>query len=296
VHVLVTGASGFIAGSLIPALERRGHHVTRLARTSGDVRWDLERGPIPPERIPGVEAVIHLAGASISRRWTAEHKRRIEESRCTGTRMLIESLGRLEPRPHTLISASAIGWYGDRGDEEVDERSAPGSGFLPSVARAWEEAAAAAETLGLRVVRIRTGLVLDPRGGALAKLLTPFRLGVGGPMGSGRHWWSWIAMDDLVGLFLHALERPRLLGPINATAPGAVRNREFARTLGRVLGRPALIPAPAFALRLLLGGEMADELLLGGAKVVPRVALETGYDFRFADLEAALRHLLMGRA
>jgi uncharacterized protein (TIGR01777 family) len=296
VHVLVTGASGFIAAALIPALESRGHRVTRLARSNGDVRWDLERGPIPPERIQGVQAVFHLAGASISRRWTAEHKRRIEESRRTGTRMLVESLAPLDPRPRALISASAIGYYGDRGDEEVDERSGPGAGFLPSVARAWEEAAAAAETLGLRVARIRTGLVLDPRGGALAKLLTPFRLGAGGPMGSGRQWWSWIAMDDLVGLFLHALDQPRLVGPMNATAPGAVRNREFARTLGRVLGRPAVIPAPAFALRLLLGREMADELLLGGARVAPRVALETGYRFRFADLEAALRHLLAGRA
>jgi uncharacterized protein (TIGR01777 family) len=295
-HVIVTGGTGFIGSALIPALVARGWRVSRLSRSRGEIHWDWERGILDRSALEGADAVVHLAGESVSRRWTTERRRLIRESRVRGTRLLGEQLAALERKPRVLVSASAIGYYGHRGDEEIDESTDAGADFLARVAREWEAATSPAREAGIRVVTIRTGLVLDPCDGALARLLVPFRLGLGGPMGSGRQWWSWITIDDLVGLYLHAIDRERIEGAMNATAPHPVRNEEFARTLGRVIGRPTWVTAPAFALRLVLGREMADAMLLGGARILPRRAVESGYPFRDPDLEPALRRLLDARA
>ena len=235
---------------------------------------------------------MHLAGASIAARFTARHREAVLESRRAGTRLLCRALASLRSPPRVLISSSAVGIYGDRGDEVLDESSLPGKGFLAEVATAWEEETAPAERAGIRMVHVRTGLVLSASGGALAPLLLPARLGLGGALGSGRQWWSWIAMDDVIGAIRHALETSTLSGPVHLTAPGAVRQAEFARILGRVLGRPTFIPTPAFALRLLLGRGMADALILASARVVPGRLVASGYPFRFAELERALRHVL----
>lgn len=297
-RVLVTGASGLVGAALVPALEQE-HEVLRLTRrvprSAAELRWDPEAGTLDRRALEGLEAAVHLAGESIGgRRWNAAHKRRIRESRVRGTRLLCEALAALERPPRVLVSASAIGWYGDRGDETLTEESGSGIGFLAEVAREWEEATAAAVALGIRVVLMRTGIVLAARGGALAPMRRIFGLGLGGPFGRGRQWMSWIALDDVVAAIGHCLARETLRGPVNAVSPGAVTQREFARTLARVLRRPALLPAPPVALRLVLGREMADELLLSSQRVEPRRLLETGYAFRFPDLEPALRHVLAG--
>ncbi len=296
-QVLVSGASGFVGSALVPALERGGHLVLRLSRAvprgASGVRWDPEAGTLDRAPLAGIDAAIHLAGESIgARRWSAAHKARVRESRVAGTRLLSETLAGLDRPPRVLVSASAVGIYGDRGDEVLDEASPPGLGFLAEVAREWEAATVAAERRDVRVVRLRIGMVLGPHGGALARLLPPFQLGLGGPMGRGRQWMSWIALDDLIGAILHALSREDLRGAVNAVAPEPVTHREFARTLGRVMQRPALLPAPAFALRLLLGREMADELLLASQRVLPRRLLESGYRYRLPTLAGALRHAL----
>jgi uncharacterized protein len=294
-RVLVTGASGLLGAALVPRLVADGATVVRLGRgpaRPGDLSWDPARGELDARALAGIDAVVHLAGESVAQRWTPAARARIRASREQGTRLLAETLARLEPRPRVLVSASAIGWYGDRGDTAVDESSAPGRGFLAEVARAWEDATAPAASAGIRVVRVRIGVVLTPRGGALARFLLPFRLGLGGPLGDGRQWMSWIALDDVVEVFRVALADPRLDGPVNAVAPGAVTGSEFATTLGRVLRRPALLPAPAFALRALLGREFADAMVLGGAHVRPAALEGVGHPFRFPALEGALRHLL----
>jgi len=255
-------------------------------------RWDPEAGRIDREALEGCDAAVHLAGATISGRFTARHRRRVLESRRAGTRLLATTLAALQRPPRVLVSASAMGIYGDRGDELLTEASPPGRGFLAEVAVIWETEAMAAASAGIRVVTLRTGLVLAREGGALAPLLAPARLGLGGPLGSGRQWWSWIALDDQVAAIRHVIATETPSGPVHLVAPVAVRQAEFARTLGRVLGRPAFLPAPAFALRLLLGRGMADALLLASARLVPERLTASGFRFRFDTLESALRHVL----
>jgi uncharacterized protein (TIGR01777 family) len=241
--------------------------------------------------LEGIDAVVHLAGENIAARWTATQKAKIRDSRVRGTQLLCETLARLSSPPQVLVSASAIGYYGDRGEEILTEESPPGRGFLPEVCRAWEAATEAAKQRGMRVVILRLGMVLSAAGGALAKMLPPFRLGLGGMVGSGRQYMSWIALDDVVGTIQHAIVTDALQGPTNAVAPQAVTNQEFTRTLGKALGRPTLLPLPAFAARLMFG-EMADELLLASTRVQPTKLLGSGYRFRYPELEDALRHVL----
>jgi uncharacterized protein len=293
VIVAVTGAGGLVGSALVSSLRASGHRVIPLVRRApraGEdaLGWDPSSGSITPAA-PALDAVIHLAGESImGLRWTAAKKQHIRESRTTATRLLVQTLVRLPKPPAVLISASAIGYYGTRGDEVLTEDSRPGTGFLADVAREWEAATAAAIAHGVRVVNPRIGVVLSTRGGALAKMLTPFRLGVGGVVGGGTQWMSWIALEDVVGAIQHALATEALRGPVNAVAPGPVTNADFTRTLGRVLGRPALVPLPAFAARLAMG-EMADALLLASQRVVPARLQASGYAFRHPSLEDALR-------
>jgi len=298
--VAVTGASGLVGSALVTGLTSAGHRVVRVVRGAGAAsvagqrlaRWDPESGALEPSALAGADAVVHLAGESVAGgRWTEAKKRRIRSSRVDVTRRLAEALPRLERPPRLLVSASAVGYYGDRGSEILREDSSPGPGFLAEVCREWEAATDPAARAGIRVVRLRIGMVLSRRGGALGAMLTPFRLGAGGPVGSGVQWVSWIAIDDLVGAILHALATESLAGPVNAVAPEPVTNRELARTLGRVLRRPALLPLPAVAARLLFG-QMADELLLASARVEPARLRATGFTFRHARLEDALRHEL----
>jgi uncharacterized protein (TIGR01777 family) len=294
-RVLVTGASGLVGSALVPFLAAKGHQVTRLVRGGhsgpGTVRWDPVAGTIDREALRGVEAAVHLAGESIIGRWTGTKKAAIRESRVEGTRRLCEALLALSPPPSTLVCASAVGFYGERGAELLHEDSSPGFGFLTGVCREWEGATDRAAERGMRVVNLRIGLVLSRQGGALAKMLLPFQLGMGGAVGSGQQYWSWIAIDDLLGAIHHALTLPALRGPVNAVTPTPVTNREFTRTLGRVLWRPTVVPVPAFAVRLLMG-EMGRELLLASTRVEPRRLLATGYQFQFPELEGALRHVL----
>lgn len=297
--VAVTGSTGLLGSALVPLLTSGGHGVVRLVRgapatTSGErqARWDPDTGAVEPSGLAGVDAVVHLAGESVAGgRWTEARKRRIRESRVPATRRLCETLARQPTPPRVLVCASATGYYGDRGDQVLREESAPGSGFLAEVCREWEAAAEPAARRGIRVVHLRIGLVLNPKGGALAAMLPVFRLGLGGPVGSGAQWMSWIGMDDTLGATLHALMNEALAGPVNLVAPAPVTNREFAKTLARVLRRPAVLPFPTFAARLLLG-QMADELLLASARVAPARLQATGYAFRDATLEGALRRLL----
>jgi uncharacterized protein (TIGR01777 family) len=283
---------------LIPLLEGRGCRVVKLARhpaseTSAEAAWNPDTGQIDLSRASALDAVIHLAGEPIAKRWTPDVKRRIRDSRVTGTRLLSEALARLRAPPKVLICASATGWYGDRGGEWLDENSAPGRGFLAETCQEWESAAAPAREAGIRVVNLRIGLVLSPRGGALAKMLPAFRLGLGGRLGDGRAWWSWITMDDLLEVIQHALANESMYGPVNAVSPNPVTNAEFTNTLGRVLHRPTLIPAPRFALEIIFG-EMGREALLPSFRVKPATLIEAGFRFRFPELEAGLRHLLSG--
>jgi uncharacterized protein len=294
--VAIAGSHGLIGTALMPALRVRGDRVIRMVRRSSapgpdEIVWDPDGGHIAAARLEGLDAVINLAGENIAAgRWTAERKVRIRESRVRGTRLLAETLLHLERPPGVFIAASAIGYYGDRGGEVVREDSPPGTGFIAGVCREWEAAADPARRAGIRVVHLRSGLVLSPRGGVLAKLLPMFRLGLGGPLGSGRQHMSWIAIDDHVGAVLHVLVRAEMDGPVNLVAPHPVTNREFTRTLGALLSRPALLAVPAVMLRAALG-EMAAEVL-GGARVEPAKLLGSGFAFRYPDLESGLRHLL----
>lgn len=302
-RILVSGSSGLIGSALVPYLTTGGHRVIRLVRSQsqtptpsqGEVwSWDPERGTILSVGQEALEAVVHLAGANIAgARWTERQKAVIRDSRVKGTRLLCDLVARYSPPPRVLVCASAIGYYGDRGDEILKEESAPGSGFLPDVCQEWEAATQPAVEKGIRVISLRIGIVLSPLGGALAKMLTPFKLGAGGVMGSGWQYMSWIALDDVVGAIHFALTQEPLRGPVNAVAPNPVSNRDFTQTLGRVLSRPTFFPMPAFAARLALG-EMADALLLSSARVEPSRLLASGFTFRYPDLEGALRHLLKG--
>ena len=293
--ILVSGSSGLIGSALAPLLSARGHSITRLVRLDpqpGQVQWDPERGTIEAARLEGFDSVVHLAGQNIAAgRWTPEQKASIRVSRVKGTRILSEALAVLPAPPPILICASAIGYYGDRGDEVLHEESAAGSGFLPEVCRAWEAAAAPARKMGIRVINLRTGVVLSAAGGALAKMLPAFKTGLGGVIGSGRQYMSWIALDDVVGAIDHALSNTALDGPVNVVAPHPLTNREFTVTLGRVLSRRTLFPLPAFAVRLAFG-KMADELLLASQRVEPAKLASSGYKFQFPELEGALRHVL----
>ncbi len=294
--VLVTGSSGLIGSALVPLLTASGHEVARARRSepapgTSDVAWDPQKGYLDAMALDGLDAVVHLAGESISGRWTSGKKRRILDSRVRGTRLLSETLASLDRPPRALVAASAVGYYGDRGQEELTEESGAGAMFLSEVCRQWEAATQPAEEKGTRVVKLRFAPVLSAAGGALVQLLTPFRLGLGGVIGSGRQYMSWIAIDDAIGAIEHALATASLEGAVNAAAPNPVTNREFTKTLGRVLGRPTVVPLPALAARLLFG-DVADELLLASQRVLPAKLQASGYQFRFPDVEDALRHLL----
>jgi uncharacterized protein len=300
-RVTLTGATGLIGTRLVRALDARGDEVTVLSRDPARAtralgvaahEWDPAAGPAPAEAIGGRDAVVHLAGERVDQRWTDRGRTAILESRAAGTRHLVDGLGAADPRPATLVSSSAVGWYGSRGDEVLDEAAPSGDGFLAGVCAVWEREAARAEELGMRVVRVRTGVVLDRSGGALARMLPPFRLGVGGPVAGGRQYIPWIHADDLVGIYLAAIDGVGWSGPVNATAPEPVTNRDFSRALGRALRRPAVLPIPGIALQLLYG-DMA-EIVTGGQRAVPRRALEHGYAFRHPDLDEALRDALRG--
>jgi uncharacterized protein len=285
-RILVTGATGFIGRAAVARLAADGHEIRALSRGAGaPFVWRPGAGPVPAEAFDGVDAVLHLAGETLSGRWTAAKMRAVRESRVAGTRSLVDGIAALTQRPRVLVSAGATGYYGDRGEEPLDEDSPPGDGFLAEVCRGWEAEAARAETLGLRVVRLRFGIVLGRGGGALGPMLPLFRIGLGGPLGSGRQWWPWIAHEDAVGLIAHALATD-LAGPVNAVGPEAVRQRDFARALGRALRRPALVPTPAWALRIALG-PFARELL-SSRRVAPRAALGGGYRFRRPGVAEAL--------
>jgi uncharacterized protein (TIGR01777 family) len=291
-RIAITGASGFIGSELSESLASGGHEVQPLVRRSPqahEIYWNPGSLEIELERLEGVDAVVHLAGESIAGgRWTPERKAAILDSRVKGTRLIAEALARLRQPPRVLVSASGIGYYGDRGDEVLTEESAPGTGFLADVCQAWETATEPARQAGIRVVHMRTSIVLSPRGGALAQLLTPFKLGVGGVIGSGRQWMSWIGFADLIGAYHHAIFTASMEGAVNATAPNPVTNAEFTRVLGKVLGRPTLFPLPEAGVRLLLG-ELGEALLLEGARVLPRKLLDSGFAFLHPDLDAALR-------
>jgi uncharacterized protein (TIGR01777 family) len=293
--ILVTGATGMVGTALAPKLRAAGHHVVRLVRKNpvgdSDVLWDPAAEKLDPMSLEGLDAAVHLAGENIAgARWTEAAKRKIRDSRVNGTRLLASTLARLKTPPKTLVCASAIGFYGNRDEERLAEESPRGTGFLADVCVEWEKACEPAARKGIRVVNLRFGVVLSPEGGALKKMLPPFKMGVGGVMGNGKQYWSWVSLEDVVGAILHALNTPSLKGPVNVTA-GAVTNAEFTKVLGRVLKRPTFFPMPAFAARLVLG-EMADALLLCSARVEPARLRASGYSFRHPDLEPALRDLL----
>ena len=301
-RVLVTGGTGLVGTALLPALAEDGYSVSLLSRSksgSGSqeagvtrLAWNPEAGELDAEGLEGVDAVVHLAGDGIATgRWTRAKKKRIRDSRVEGTRMLCEALAGMKRRPKVLVSASAIGYYGHRGDSMVDEQASPGQGFLPEVSEAWERATRPAVEAGIRVVNLRIGIVLSRDGGALQKMLLPFQLGLGGIVGHGGQYWSWVSLDDLVGIIRHALANDSLHGPVNAVAPGSVTNREFTKALGRVLRRPTLFPLPAVVARVMLG-EMANGLLLASARVAPVRLMESGYRFQHPEIEGALRAVL----
>jgi uncharacterized protein (TIGR01777 family) len=297
-NVLISGASGMVGTALSEALIASHHSVLRLTRAQakpGELFWDPQAGKLDSAALLGIDAVVHLAGENIAGRWTPAKKKAIRDSRALGTKTLCEAIAKLNTPPKTLISASAIGYYGNRGDELLTEQSPPGAGFLPDVCREWEAATAAAQQAGIRTVIARIGIVLSPKGGALAKMLFPFKMALGGVVGSGHQFMSCIALDDIVGAMRFALDHTNLSGPVNLVMPKAVTNREFTKTLGKVLARPTLFPMPAFAARLAFG-EMADELLLGSARVAPERLKSAGYTFIYSDLESALRGVLAAPA
>jgi uncharacterized protein (TIGR01777 family) len=293
-RILISGASGPIGAALLASFAPQTR-VVRLVRAPSKnparVFWD-PLVPLSPEVVSRFAAVIHLAGASVVGRWTEARKRAIHDSRVLGTRNLATALAQSEAKPRVFVCASAIGFYGDRGDELLSEQSPIGQGFLPEVCREWEDASRIASQAGIRTVNVRIGLVLSPRGGALGKMLTPFKLGLGGRIGSGQQWSSWIHVDDIVGGIHHAIQTEPLAGPLNLVAPNPVRNAEFTKVLASVLRRPAILPVPEFALRLAFGKQAADEMLLASQRVQPGKLGSSGYKFRFHELRAALENLV----
>ena len=295
-NILVTGSTGLVGSAVVPFLTTGGHRALRLVRgtprTADEIAWNPTAGTIDADKLEGIDAVVHLAGDNIAHgRWTAAKKSRIRDSRVIGTQLLCSALAKLSRKPRVLVCASAIGFYGHRGDDVMTESSPPGPTFISTVCRDWEAATEPAKQSGIRVVNLRIGVVLTPRGGALAKMLTPFMLCAGGVVGSGKQFWSWIALDDVVGAIHHAIAHEELTGPVNAVAPETLTNAAFTKTLGQVLHRPTIAPLPAFVVKLLLG-EMGDELLLASTRVAPKRLQETGYQFRCPTLEGALRHVL----
>lgn len=294
--ILISGSHGLVGTALIKSLTAEGHEIFRLVRhypgSEAEIEWSPDRYSIALARIEGFDAVISLAGESIAEgRWTEDKKRRIRESRVKGTKLLGDALANLTNRPATFICASAIGYYGNRGDEILTETSAPGNDFLADVCVEWEKATALATEKGIRVVNARFGVILDKEGGALKKMLPPFRLGLGGRIGSGKQWMSWIALDDVVGALKFALANETLYGPVNFVAPNPVTNAEFTKTLGKALSRPTIFPIPAFGVRVVFG-EMADALLLASQRVEPERLKLSGYQFQYLQLETALRDVL----
>jgi len=296
VRVVLSGSGGLIGGALAPALSGAGHEVVRLVRSEarpGAARWDPAAGVLDERDLHGADAVVHLAGAGIGdRRWTAARRTEILDSRVRGTELLARTVAGMRRPPAVLVSASAVGWYGDRGDEVLTEDSSGGTGFLASVCRAWEGATAPAEEAGVRVVHLRSGVVLARHGGALARQLPLFRAGLGGRLGSGRQWLSWITLEDEVAVVVRVLGDATLVGPVNACSPSPVTNAQFTRTLARVLHRPAIARVPRIALRAFLGGELADELVLASQRAVPARLLAAGFSFGLDALEGALASVL----
>jgi hypothetical protein len=294
VIIAIAGASGFLGGSLARHLERNGHQVRRIGRAASrgaDFHWDLDAGRLDPGALDGADAVVNFAGANIAQRWTREHKRAILASRLRSTEVLAKGMGAVRSPPRVFLSTSAIGFYGGRGDEPIDESSTPGTGFLADVVRQWEAAAAPARDAGIRLVVPRMGLVLHPDGGVLAKLLPVFNLGGGGKVGKGDQWMSWIARHDAMRALVFLMQTDSMAGAVNVTAPGPVTNAQFSDTLGHVMHRPALATVPEFAVKLMFG-EMGEETLLSGQRVLPRRLLDAGFTFDYPELGPALRHEL----
>lgn len=295
-RILVSGVSGPIGAALLPSLKASGWFVVRLVRGTttgeGQIAWD-PAVPIDPQAVSGFDAVIHLAGESIFGRWTAAKKAKIRESRVAGTSNLAQALAQAEEKPRVFVCGSAIGYYGNRGDELLSEESVPGTGFLAEVCQEWEEATTPAVQADIRTAHLRTGIVLSPKGGALKAMLLPFKLGLGGRTGDGRQWMSWIDVRDMVGAIHHILKNDLIQGPVNMVAPRPVMNAVFAATLANVLSRPAIFPMPAFAAKLVFG-EMGEELLLGSQKVEPGRLISSGYPFRYRELKVSLEGLLKG--
>ena len=295
--IIVSGATGLVGSELLPLLQAGDYGVSRLVREysavdGGDVFWDPAAGELDTAALEGVEAVVHLAGENIAAgRWNNARKKRIRESRVDGTRLLCAKLAEMPTPPGVLICASAIGYNGERGDEELAEEAGAGEGFLPDVCREWEESTEAAVSAGIRVIRLRIGIVLSARGGALRKMLTPFKMGVGGKVGNGHQYMSWISLDDLAAAIVHCIENESIRGAVNAVSPEPVTNKVFTKTLGKVLRRPTMFPLPVFAAKLAFG-EMAEALLLCSSRVVPKALADSGFEFTHPELESALRHLL----
>jgi uncharacterized protein (TIGR01777 family) len=295
--IMVTGSSGLVGKALVAFLNHEGHEVKRLVRNAGTIEkdtlcWDPQHCEVNPEDFEANDVLINLAGENIaSGRWTPEKKRKIKDSRVIGTHILSELIARLNKPPKLLVNASAVGYYGDRGDEVLHEGSSAGTGFLAQVCQEWEAATEAAEKKGIRVVKLRTGVVLSADEGALASMLTPFKLGVGGVIGSGKQYMSWIHIDDVVSIIQHILDHESITGPVNVVAPNAVTNREFTKTLGHALHRPTILPLPEFVAKLAFG-EMADELLLASTRVSPDVLLQTKFSFNHPHLDEALKNLI----
>lgn len=293
--ILISGATGLVGTELRSLLKDKGHEITVLTRSQSGASektaiWNPSTGDVESDKLEGHDAVVHLAGESIMGRWTEEKKIEIENSRVIGTRLLAETLAGLKSKPSVIVSASAIGYYGDRGEELLTEDSEEGDSFLADVAAKWEDALKPATDAGIRAVMVRLGIVLSSEGGALEQMLLPFKLGVGGRIGDGEQYWSWIAIDDVVGAIYHCIVNDGISGPVNLVSPNPVTNNEFTDTMGEALGRPTILPLPAFAARGLFG-EMAEELMLASTRVVPEKLLESGYKFQYTDLKAVLNDL-----